>query len=158
MNDVDTFEVIANWDQSTGALGTDGAALDAGVIIWPTADNTPPKNLVLPYCNTDDIVATVAEKCTSAGKRAVTYAIKTNPETNDPVCEDGVAKPADKDLDCEYTPTDSSTGVLAVLLGIVGAGICAPWTIWVLLNFNTKVSSGRSSDVHESLTNYPSLN
>jgi len=151
----DGYVTLGNWDKDSGLVYEDGAEAS---IVYATEDNSSPPDIILPSCNTDDIIPTVAEKCSSAGKRAVIYAIKTNPETGDDVCEGGVPKPANKDLDCEYTPTDSSTGVLAVLLGIVGAGICALWTIWVLLNFNTKVSSGRSSDVHESLTNYPSLN
>ncbi|GMI57779.1 hypothetical protein TeGR_g10963, partial [Tetraparma gracilis] len=132
----DGYVTLGNWGKDSGLVYEDGAEAS---IVYATEDNSSPPDIILPSCNTDDIIPTVAEECSSAGKRAVIYAIKTNPETGDDVCEGGVPKPANKDLDCEYTPTDSSTGVLAVLLGIVGAGICALWTIWVLLNFNTKV-------------------
>ena len=127
------FEAIGDWDKSTGVTFKVGAE---AAINWPTSDNSKPKNLVLPNCMTEDIIATVAD-CDASGKRKATFAIKMNGEN--PVCEDGTQLPADTEVDCEYSPADSSAGVLAVLLGVVGGGICGLWAFWIVLKFNTKV-------------------
>jgi hypothetical protein len=147
MKTVDNFEVIANWDQSTGALGTDGEVLDTDVITWPTADNTPPKNIVLKMCTPADIDVIVDAECSDDSTRSAVFSVKQLddcPEDEEcPICEVGTAPgqfpPADVSLDCEYSPAGSAAGFLAYILGIVGFGLCIVWMLWVAMNMNNKV-------------------
>jgi len=127
------FTAIGDWDKSTGVVFAEGAK---EAITWPSAGNVKPKNLVLPYCMTEDIIATVGN-CEASGKRRATFKIKM--EGENPVCEDGTKVPGETEVDCEFSHSGSSAGVLAYLLGVVGGGVCGLWAVWILIKFNTKV-------------------
>lgn len=134
------FVTIGEWTQAT-AFVWEAPYTGPSDMKWPTADNSKPKNKILPKCEISHVLSSVAD-CGTDGKRVATFSWALNADGTN-ICDaslaDSLALPTDKEVYCSYSPAGSLGGYLALLLGIVGAIVCVGWAVYVFLNMNNKV-------------------
>ncbi|GMI27150.1 hypothetical protein TeGR_g8528 [Tetraparma gracilis] len=131
-NRVGAFKVLRFSAAANASSEVGGWAPGGGLEVLESYSVPPQIVPPPPLCTTTDVVLTI-EDCDSAGKRAVAYAFNTTDEGNS-VCEGGEELPEPTEVDCEYTPASSTTGMLATLLGAAGAAVCICWSLYMLKN------------------------
>ena len=129
-HDGTAYQAVGDWDQSTNFVLKTGVT--EADFVWPTASGEKIKDVILPLCTTDDIGFIVAD-CGANSKRSITFAVAVD-DGQSPICEGGESKPDDLDVDCEYSPINSTSSVLASTLGVAGAIFCGICALWVALN------------------------
>ncbi|GMH56076.1 hypothetical protein TL16_g02053 [Triparma laevis f. inornata] len=135
--DGDGVVTMGSWD-AAGFVFNSGQS--TSTFTWATTDGTKPVNVVLPLCTSDGIAATVAP-CENDGTRAVTWAIKTDADGNN-ICLGGEASQIPNlatSVNCKHIPSGGGVGSLAIILAIVGAGICFGWAGWIFMHWKNKV-------------------
>ena len=124
-----TSAVVGSWNPSAGLT------MEASFSGLPGQILPPP-----PPCSTSDVVLNMQSECNSQSKHSITFSWGT-------MCSGGESLPGDTEVDCEYTPMDSTAGIIT-LIGEAQRVIFVHRHTTLILHFNRCSLDRRGLSLH----------